>query len=103
MRASTIPTTDNENQDPPVIDLSQTEESSGEEESNEATSSHEEVIHSDFGNFNSTYMTVKFDIDKFDDIRDFGILRRKVKSFLSQHKILKAIEGLKKLSDLLTL
>ena len=84
MKASTIPTTNNESQDPPVIDPLQTKESSGKEENSEAASSHDEVIHSDFGNFNSTYMTMKFDIDKFDDTRDFGILRRKVKVILSQ-------------------
>ena len=44
-------------------------------------------------------MSMKFEIDKFDGTRDFGIWRRKVKALLSQQKILKAIEGAKKLPD----
>ncbi|TXG54163.1 hypothetical protein EZV62_019419 [Acer yangbiense] len=83
--------------DPPVDEPSASEDSTGEEEtSSESASSSAKVSNSEFGKSDSSFnigMSMKFDIDKFDGYRDFGIWRRKVKAFLSQQKILKAIEG----------
>ncbi|TXG53866.1 hypothetical protein EZV62_019122 [Acer yangbiense] len=95
-----VPTANMETEDPPVVESS-VEDTSGEEEesSSEAAGSQEaEPVHT-FGNFNNSVFAMKFDIDKFDGTGDFRIWRRKVKALLSQQKILKAIEGPKKLPD----
>ncbi|TXG66516.1 hypothetical protein EZV62_007791 [Acer yangbiense] len=94
---------DNEDKIPSEAEPSNLKDSAGEEETGSgAASASNEVKHSDFGNFNTSsksYISMKFEIDKFDGIRDFGIWKRKVKALLSLQKILKVIEGSEKLPD----
>ncbi|TXG66083.1 hypothetical protein EZV62_007358 [Acer yangbiense] len=89
MRALTIPIADNENQDPPVIDPSQTEESSGEEEISEAASSHEENLGQNLDEFKK--MTIELtnagDNEKLSDENEAILL---LNSLLKSFKDVKA-------------
>ncbi|TXG62727.1 hypothetical protein EZV62_009721 [Acer yangbiense] len=68
---------------PPVEVSSNLEDSvGGEEESSETTSSHEEVIEYTFGNSNSTFTSMKFEIDRFNGTGDFDIWGRKKNDML---------------------